>query len=195
MQTSIRTNVIVELGVAGLLILLPLLVAALPLKTKFAGRIATISLGVSVALLIFTAFLFDMLLGISAHWSFSLGVWVFGLIPCLAVRLRHQSRLALVALGVITVFVLLQHFLDWSPVKPYKRFFAAIQAGMTETEVMRNLDQQFPSEGAFPVPVRHDFRTNEISFALDPKESAWNAEAIVIHLDNGRVVSKEYWRD
>src|SRR6185369_17545302 len=98
MQTSIRTNVIVELGVAGLLILLPLLFAALPLKTKFAGRIATISLGVSVALLIFTAFLFDMLLGISAHWSFSLGVWVFGLIPCLAVRLRHQSRLALVAL-------------------------------------------------------------------------------------------------
>jgi len=195
MQTSIRTNVIVELGVAGLLILLPLLFAALPLKTKFAGRTAAISLGVSVALLILTAFLFDMLLGLSAHWLFSLGVWVLGLIPCLAIRLRHQSRFALVALGVITVFVVLQHILDLSPVKPYKRFFAAIQAGMTETEVMTKLHRQFPANGAFPVPVRHDFRTNEISFALDPKESAWNAEAIVIHLDNGRVVSKEYWRD
>ena len=195
MQTSIRTNVIVELGIAGFLILLPLLFAALPLKTKFAGRAAAISLGVSVVLLILTAFLFDMLLGLSAQWSFSLGMWALGLIPCLAIRLRHQSRFALVALGVITVFIAVQHILDLSSVKPYRRFFAAIEPGMTETEVTRKLDQQFPADGTFPVPVRYDFRTNEISFALDPNESAWNAEAIVIHLDNGRVVTKEYWRD
>jgi uncharacterized membrane protein len=194
MQTSIRPDVIAVLAVVGILILLPVLFAALPLS-KSASRTAAISLGVAVALLVFAAFLFDMLFGVSALWSFSLGVLVLGMIPCLAIRLRHQSRFALVALGAITVFVVLQHILDLSPVKPYKRFFAAIQPGMTETEVMTKLDQQFPTDGAHPVPVRHDFRTNEISFALDPKESAWNAEAIVIHLDNGRVVSKEYWRD
>lgn len=195
MQTSIRPDVVAALTVIGILILLPLLFAALPLKTRFASRTAAISLGVSVTLLVFTAFMFDMLLGVSALWSFSLGAWVLGMIPCLAVRIRHQSRFALVALGLITVFILFQHVLDLSPVKPYKRFFAAIQPGMTEVEVMSKLDQQFPADGAFPVPVRHDFRTNEISFALDPKESAWNAEAIVIHLDNGRVVNMEYWRD
>jgi hypothetical protein len=66
---------------------------------------------------------------------------------------------------------------------------------MTDPEVMARLHREFPDGGRFPVPVRHDFRTNEISFALDPKESAWNAEAIILHLENGHVVIKEYFRD
>jgi hypothetical protein len=195
METSIRPDVIVKLAVAGLIILLPLFLAASPMKTRFAARVAAVCLAISAALLVLTAFLFDMLLGISASWYFTLGAWVVGLVVCMAVRIRHQSRFALVTLGVLTTFILMQHFLDLSPVKPYKRFFAAIQPGMTEAEVLQILNHQFPASGPFPVPVRSDFTTNEISFALNPKESAWNAEAVVIHLDNGRVLSKEYWRD
>jgi len=132
-----------------------------------------------------------MFLGVSASWFFSLGLWVLGLVICLPVHIRHQSRFALVVFGVLTAFVLVQHFLDLSPVKPYKRFFRALQSGMTEKEVTLILQREFPTDGPFPVPAR----TNEISFALNPKESLWNAEAIVIHLSEGRVASKEYLRD
>jgi hypothetical protein len=52
MQTSIRTSVIVELVVAGLVILLPLLYMALPFKSKLSHRIAVILLVVSAVLLV-----------------------------------------------------------------------------------------------------------------------------------------------
>src|SRR5258706_14863928 len=98
MDTSVRTEAIVPLAMVGILILLPLVFAASPLKTRFAGRVAAVCLGISAAFLVFAAFLFDMLLGVSASWFFTLGVWIFGLVICLAVRMRHQSDFALVTL-------------------------------------------------------------------------------------------------
>jgi hypothetical protein len=95
---------------------------------------------------------------------------------------------------LVTGCMLVLHFMDVLPVKPYKRFFAAIRPGMTEQEVMTLLRREFPDDGRFPVPVRYGFRPGEIDFALDPKESAWNAEAIILQLQNGRVASKQYSR-
>lgn len=195
MQTSIRTNVVIELGVAAILVLSPFLLALAPSQSKV-GRVTTsVMLVISAAVLMFVALMSDALLGISASWIFTLVVWAVGFGVCVVVRLRHRSIISLVIASIITAFMLVLHFVDVLPVKPYKRFFSAIQVGMTDSQVMALLHREFPDGGRFPVPVRHDFRKNEISFALDPNESAWNAEAIVIHLDNGKVVHKEYWRD
>jgi len=195
MQTSIRTNVIIELGVAVILILSPFLLVFAPTQGKVSRVATSVMLVISAAVLMFVALMGDAIFGISASWMFTLVLWAIGFGVSVGVRVRYRSILSLVVAFLVTVFMLVLHFVDVLPVKPYKRFFAGIQLGMTDPQVMALLHREFPDGGRFPVPVRDDFRTNEISFALDPKESAWNAEAIVIHLDNGRVVSKEYWRD
>jgi hypothetical protein len=195
MQTSIRTNVIIELGVAITLILSPFLLALAPTKSKGSRVAASVMLVISGAVLMFEALMSDAVFGISASWIFTLIMWGVGFGVCVAVRLRYRSVLSLVMACLVTAFMLMLHFVDVLPVKPYKRFFAAIQLGLTDPEVMALLHREFPNGGRFPVPVRYDFRTNEISFALDPKESAWNAEAIILYLEGGRVVRKEYSRD
>jgi hypothetical protein len=195
MQTSIRTNVIVELAIAVILILSPFLLVLLPSQRK-ASRVATsVMLVISVIVLMFVALMSDAVFGISASWLFTAMLWAVGFGVCAAVRARYRSILSLAAAFLVTAFMLLLHFVDVLPVKPYKRFFAAIQTGMTDLEVMALLHREFPDGGRFPVPVRYDFRTNEIDFALDPKESAWNAEAIILYVESGRVVRKEYSRD
>lgn len=195
METSIRTDLIIELGVAALLILSPLLLVLAPTQGKVSRPAASVMLVISASVLVFVAFMSDAVFGISASWIFTLVVWAVGFGMCIAVRLRYRSILSLVRAFLVTAFVVVLHFVDVLPVKPYKRFFAAIQLGMTDSEVMVLLHREFPDGGRFPVPVRRDFRTNEISFALDPKESAWNAEAIILYLQSGRVARKEYSRD
>ena len=195
MQTSIRTNVIIEVGIAIILILSPLLLALAPTKGKGRRVAASVMLVISATVLMFVALMSDAVFGISASWIFTLIVWGVGFGVCVAVRFRYSSVLSLVMAFLLTAFILMLHFVDVLPVKPYERFFASIQLGMTDPEVMALLHREFPEAGRFSVPVRHDFRTNEISFALDPKESAWNAETIILYLDSGRVVRKKYSRD
>ncbi len=195
METSIRTGVLVELVVAAILVLSPVILVLLPWKSR-AGRLtASLMLVISVGVLALVAFVSDAVFGISGSWIFTLVVWGVGFGACLAVWLRHRSILSLALAVVVTTFIWLLHFMDVLPVKPYKRFFNALQVGMTEEEVMKTLHQEFPEGGRLPVPVRRDRAQNEIDFFLDPKESAWNAEGIFIHLSRGRVVSKQYSRD
>ena len=195
MQTSIRTNVLVELAVAVILVLSPLLVALLPWQGKASHRTASALLVLSGAVLVLVALLSDAIFGISESWIFTLVVWAVGFGVCRAVRLRYRSTLSLVISFLVTVFVLVLHFMDILPVKPYKRFFEAINIGMTEQEVLTLLHREFPDGGRFPVPVRRDFARDQMDFFLDPTESAWNAEGIFVHLSDGRVVSKKYSRD
>jgi len=196
MQTSIRPELVLILGVFVLMILLPVLVATTRLKTKFAiGPIPAILVGISAVCLLLLAFILDGVLGISSSWSFTLCFWALSTVVCLVVRASYRSRFALFVLAVLTVLLLLQHFADLSPVKPYKRFFAAIRPGMTEAEVLQSLQAEFPAGGHFPVPMQSRSKENQLTFNLDPKESAWNAEAIVVVFEKGQVVSKQYWRD
>jgi hypothetical protein len=195
METSIRTDTLLILCTMGLVVLSPLLFAFLPWKTKLASRNAAILLGLSAVLLVVLAALFDGVFGISASWGFTISVWVLGVGICLAVRFRHPSFSLLVIIGLLTAFVLGQHFMDWSPVKPYKRFFAAVESGMTKADVLKLLRREFPDGFRFPRPMERDLGQEQMSFVLDPTERAWKAEAIFIYLSNGRVVRKEYSRD
>jgi hypothetical protein len=126
-QTSIRTNVIIELAVAVIFILSPFLLALIPSQGK-AGRItASVLLVISATVLMFVAFMSDAIFGISASWTFTVALWATGFAVCLAVRMRYRSILSVVVAFLVTAFLLALHFLDVLPVKPYKRFFAAIQ--------------------------------------------------------------------
>jgi hypothetical protein len=194
-QTSIRINVIVELAIAGALILSPFLLALIPSQGKARRAAAPVLLVISSVVLMFVALMSDAIFGISASWIFTLLVWTVGFGVCLAVRVRYRSVLSLIMVCLVTAFVLVLHFMDLLPVKPYKRFFAAIQSGMTEQQVLEALSREFPAGGRLSVPVRRDFARDEMDFFLDPTESAWNAECIHVHLSNGRVVGKEYLRD
>jgi len=195
MEISIRTNVLVELAVAVILILSPLLVALLPCQGKASHRTASALLVISGTVLALVALLSDAIFGVSASWIFTVIVWAAGLGVCFAVRLRYRSTLAIAIAFLVTAFVLVLHFMDILPVKPYKRFFEAIKIGMTEQEVLTLLHREFPDGGRLPVPVRRDFAKDQMDFFLDPTESAWNAEGIFIRLSDGRVVSKQYSRD
>ena len=195
METSIRTNVIIELAVAAILVLSPLLLALIPRKGKTGSRTASVMLVISVGVLALFALMSDAIFGVSASWVFTLCVWAVGFGICAAVWLRYRPIIAMILAPLLTVFVLVLHFMDILPVKPYKRFFAAIQVGMTEQEVLAALHREFPDGGKLPVPVRRDFAPNQMAFFLDPNESAWNAEAILVQLTDGRVVSKRYSPD
>jgi hypothetical protein len=195
MQTSVRTNVVIELAVAMVLILSPFVLVAISSQSKATRSWASALSVVSAVVLILVVMVADLVFGISASWIFTLSVWAVGFGVCLAVRLRCRSVLSLVMASVVTGFMLFLHFADVSPVKPFRRFFAAVQKGMTDEEVMALLHREFPVGGGFPVPVRYDFRPGEIDFGLGPQGSAWSAEGIIIHLENGRVTNKQYDRD
>ena len=195
MQTSIRTDTLAVLSVMVLVILSPLALAILPWKSKVACGVAALCLSVSAGLLVLLSVIFDGMLGLSASWGFTSGVFILGSVICLAVRLRHRSLYALVMIGEIAVFVVVQHFMDLSPVKPYGRFFAAIEPGLTEADVLTLLQHEFPDGFRFSRPVRRDSAQGQMEFFLDPTESAWNAEGIFVRLSGGRVVSKQYSRD
>src|SRR2546421_520946 len=194
-ETSIRTNVIVELAIAVIIILSPALLALIPSRGKASRLTASVLLVISATVLMFVALVSDAIFGISASWIFTFVVWSVGFGVCLAIRARYRSVLSVIVACLVTVFVLILHFMDILPVKPYKRFFAAVRPGMTEQQVTALLSKEFPAGGRLNVPVRRDFAQNEMDFFLDPNESAWNAECIRIRLSDGRVVSKEYSRD
>jgi hypothetical protein len=114
---------------------------------------------------------------------------------CIAVFRQHRTPVALWLGGVSVGVFLVLAFVDFTPVKPYQRFYNAVQNGMTHTEVMNTLHRQFPANGRFPVPVLSGHDTNGMSFFLDPAQGAYNAEGVFLSLSNGRVTAKVYSPD
>ncbi len=192
---SIRGSVIVELAVAACIVLFPALLALLPWKGKASCRTACVFLALSAMILALVSLAADAIFGISASWVFTIVVLGMGIGACTAVFLRHRSRFAMIVAILVCAFVLVLHFVDVLPVKPYRRFFAEIKIGMTEPEILDLLQREFPQNGRFDVPVRKSFGADKMTFVLDPTESAWNNECIYLQLSNGRVLSKQYSRD
>jgi hypothetical protein len=70
--------------------------------------------------------------------------------------MRHRSRFALCAGIGFLASILLLHFLDWTPVKPFRRLDAAVQESMTLAEVRSAVQREFPEHGRFPAPLRFE---------------------------------------
>lgn len=86
--------------------------------------------------------------------------------------------------------------IDISPRKPFARFYAAIEPGMTEAEVRGILDDQFPPTSRYPRPVvNRRAGPNGLGFILDPKDGRYDAEIVALDFEDGRVVTKRYYPD
>jgi len=142
------------------------------------------------------AFLIDFLVAATTSLLFLCGVAAIGvLIAGLAWACSHRTE-CLVPLLPFAMLLALLSLLDTSPLKPFGRFYAAIELGMTEKEVLNALDQQFPSTGRYPRPVlNRRIGPNHLAFILDPKDGQYDAEIVALDLKDGQVVEKMYYPD
>jgi hypothetical protein len=143
----------------------------------------------------FIFFVFDSDMAVSRSWiicGFFLAAGI-GISIFVSRRLNSRFGWGLGALLVATVLII--SIADLSPVKPYRRFFAAIQDGMSRSDVMAALHRQFPDGGRFPVPRLALEQTDQLSFILDRTQGAYDAEIVLLRLNDGKVVSKSYLPD
>jgi hypothetical protein len=142
------------------------------------------------------AFLLDLLTAASLSWLFvgtiaALGVLAAGLAgtwsrraDCLLLLLPFAAALTLLSLA------------DTSPLKPFGRFYAAIEPGMTEAEVLSLLNDHFPPTGRYPRPlVNRRVGPTQLGFILDPKDGRYDTEIVLLDFDAGRVATKQYYPD
>lgn len=156
------------------------------------GMIATFA--VSLVALVYLLWFVAVFLGLSlAAWLWA-GVLVWGL--SLTILLGRMPRPAFpLALGSLFAgAILVLHLVDFSPRQPYRRFFDAVQVGMTPPEVRTLFNREFPEGGRFRVPDAQ-FTAECILFNLDLADARYNAESLQFPLRDGRVVAKAYYGD
>jgi hypothetical protein len=113
-------------------------------------------LGFTLAALCLGTLALDQISGISASWFYCSSIMVIGAGISAVMLLRHRFRFALYAGIGFLGSVLVLHFCDTTPVKPFRRLDAAVQNGMTLAEVRSAEQLEFPEHGRFPVPVGFD---------------------------------------
>lgn len=86
-------------------------------------------------------------------------------------------------------------FVDISPRKPYTRFYRSIQLGMSYNEVNDLLVKHFPENGPYNRPVGGYDGGARMDYILDPNDGWYNAELIVLKMNDGQVCSKQYLHD
>jgi len=84
------------------------------------------------------------------------------------------------------------HYCDLTPVKPYRRFYAGVQTGMTQGKVLSLLHRTFPERGRFPAPAFGVTRLDRMSFALEHRDGRRQATLIILSLRGERVAFKVY---
>jgi hypothetical protein len=98
----------------------------------------------------------------------------------------------MVLTGLFVAALIIAWNVDWSPTKPFYRFYGGIQLGMTMPEVQQRLDQSFPPNGLYPKPRTEGDGKTEQLFRLEPPLSA---EIITVEFEQGRVIKKAYLPD
>lgn len=123
------------------------------------------------------------------------GFYLFAIVPILPALLAWRERVLQFSVVAYVAVLIALPFLTLSPVKPFRSFYSLVENGMTETEVSAILAEQFPVAGNFPRPVQSRTNDGDLWFRLDPNDGAYNAELVVVKMQNGRAVSKEYLPD
>lgn len=142
------------------------------------------------------AFLLDWFAAVSINPLFLGVVAALGLLAAVVAGFRSRRAGCLLPLLPFMVVLAFLPRIDLSPLKPFARFYAAIESGMTEMEVLRALETQFPREGRYRRPfVNRRLGQTHLGFILDPKDGRYDTEIVALELEDGRVVSKRYYAD
>jgi hypothetical protein len=109
---------------------------------------------------------------------------------------RRYHRKVYMVLTVLYVAALIIGWnVDWSPAKPFYRFYSGIHPGMTVPEVQQRLDQAFPPNGPYPKPRTEDASSDGQIRQLFRLEPPLSAELIMVEFEQGRVTKTEYLPD
>ena len=158
------------------------------LKMKHLGIVSVITLQCLFAAL---AVLFDAGFAVSLQ----LGFYLFAVIPLfLALLVWRAQSVRITSLAYLAILLILP-FVNFTPVKPFTRFYSQVHLEMTEDDVIKTLNLQFPEGGRFPRPISSRSDNGYLSFVLDPNDGAYNAEIISLKMKDGRVSKKEYFPD
>ena len=161
-----------------------------PRERRWTPNRAACVLGFTLAALCFATLALDQISGISVSWLYCGSVMVIGTGISAVMLLRHRFRFALYAgMGFLDTILVL-HFCDTTPVKPFRRLDSAVQTGMTLAEV-RSVEQlEFPERGRFPVPVGFDSvpesGIGQMWIAINDQFES----SIIMHFVDGRVIDK-----
>jgi hypothetical protein len=108
---------------------------------------------------------------------------------------RYHRKLYMVLVGLYVAALVIGWNVDWSPTKPFYRFYNEIRNGMTVAEVQQRLDQSFPPNGPYPKPLTEAGKPSNGQttqyFRLEPR----SAEIIRVEFEQGRVIKAEYLPD
>lgn len=179
----------------GMLLLWPLAACIVFQGRPWGRRASVIGHAAWLASLAVVALWLDQWQGVSDSWTYCLVVLFLGLGMSALVTLRLRSRPAQWATLAFVATVATMFLVDLTPVKPYLRFYAAIQEGMTRADVLTALHREFPDGGRYPVPTLGIDEPDHLNFNLDLRDGRWDAECVGVTLREGRVVSKEYLGD
>jgi hypothetical protein len=159
-------------------------------------RKAVLATALALVVLFGAAFVLDLLAGASVSVLFLGGVAALGAVAAgvvWAASRRAECLLVLLPFAALLVFLARA---DTSPLKPFARFYAAVEPGMTEEEVLKALDDQFPATGRYPRPlVNRWVGPSHLAFILDPQDGRYDSEIVDLDLEAGRVVRKRYYPD
>lgn len=159
-------------------------------------RKAMLAASGSLTVLLGVAFLLDLIGAASLNRPFLVGVAALGVLAAGAAWAWSRRVECLLPLVPFVASLTLLPRIDISPLKPFSRFYAAIEPGMTEAEVRSILDDQFPPSGRYPRPVvNRRVSPNYLVFILDPTDAGYDAEIVALDLEEGRVVKKQYHPD
>ncbi|MCX6996176.1 MAG: hypothetical protein NTV49_03610 [Kiritimatiellaeota bacterium] len=189
------TSIIIFYGAVLIVLISPLLSFLARRQQRWAYPTCIILLGVSLVALDEVAWFLDAWAGWSASWLFCAIFIVLGVALPASVLLPGRSRLPLGFGGLFVISILVMHYCDFSPVKPYRRFYEVVHTGMTESEVLVLLQRTFPAGGHFRVPAITVSTSDHISFLLDPTDGRYNAEIVSLALREGKVTQKQYFPD
>jgi hypothetical protein len=195
MAESIRPELLIAIVIVALVVFSPLYFFLKRRHWNWARRLAIGLTLLSLCTVGLIAIGFDVAYAMSESWLFTLVLLMIGAGVLGPIALFDRSMISKILLSGVVLGVLVLHFVDLSPVKPYKRFFRSIREGMTRSEIEAGLHHEFPEGGRFCIPVKRSDDTNHLSFTLDPTDGSYNAEIVSVELRGGKVVRKDYWPD
>jgi hypothetical protein len=108
---------------------------------------------------------------------------------------RAHRKIHMVLIASYIAALIIGWNLDWSPAKPFYRFYSGIRVGMTVPEVQQRLDQSFPPNGPYPKPRTEGTSSDGQIRQLYRLEPPLSAELITVEFAQGRVTKTEYLPD